>query len=239
MHHDTAVALRSELASAVTAPTPRRTGRRMTIGAVGLAVVLAGSSLLQPGAYAKWTPYPEHPGLDESAEMREACLETLSGIPDRLPEFQTLLTERRGDWDLVLLSDEQGRTAVCLTSFRGGGGSYSPDLHSVPVSNSFTVAGERASLLDTSLWESMPKAEGHMLVFGRADGLTKLVVHTLREGDVTATIGDGWWVAWWPNSRFGVNAEAELEQIPGAQATYQDGRVVELDAAGWLALRDN
>ncbi|NHB83947.1 hypothetical protein G7085_02770 [Tessaracoccus sp. HDW20] len=77
------------------------------------------------------------------------------------------------------------------------------------------------------------------MAYGRAGDLTGLVLHTERSGDVTATVHDGWWAAWWPISNFGPNLSHDQDDVTGATITTADGQTRELDEAGWAALRQH
>lgn len=243
MDPQTALALRGQLAATVaaTATTPpiRKAPRRIAYGATGLGVALLGASFLAPGAYADWSPTPVPLAPGQARAVGDACLASLREGPHYpAPADATVqIVERRGDWDFVLATGSGGFLGDCLTSKRGGGTGASPDDSGVVAApDSFTVVAEFAIALDTSLWESGPRAEGHRVAYGRTGELAGLVIHTAG-GDVTATIDNGWWVAWWPISTIGPNLDIEAEPVLGASVTTSDGRTIEVDEAGWDVLR--
>ncbi len=243
MDPQTSLALRGQLAATVaataTAPTVRKAPRRIAFGATGLGLALVGASFLAPGAYADWTPTPVPLAPGQARAVGDACLASLGEVPvyPAPADAVVRIVERRGGWDFVLVTGSAGFLGDCLTSGRGGGASASPDDSGIAAApDSFTVVGESAHALDTSLWESGPRAEGHRIAYGRAGELAELVIHT-ADRDVTATVDNGWWVAWWPISNIGPNLDFEVEPVVGATVTTSDGRTIEVDEAGWGALR--
>lgn len=245
-----AAALRKELAVAVTAPTAAKRGKfnKLLIGAGGLAIAVGGASFLAPGAYADWTPLPEQLTPVEAAVAAQSCvdLHTESAnhsqndptFPDA-NDWNVGLVERRGDWDVVLLSTDSGYIADCLTGERSDSAGSSDDPHAKPGTDSITVLNESSNATDTSLWESGPRAEGHHMLFGWAgDDVTGIVIHAQKAGDVTATVDNGFWVSWWPISTFGFNLSYEDDPVLGATLTMADGDVVEVSQEEWAILRN-
>ncbi len=240
-------ALRSELIRTVTKPTTtRKTGRRITYAAVGLVAALGGASLLAPGAYAEWTPVPQELDPEQSMVAAQMCIDqhaenfrqAVPNSPD--PSLWNVeLVERRGDWDFVLLSTNTGYFGDCLTSKRGGMAGSGKKEALKPSQDSITLVAERTNALDTSLWESGPKSEGHYILYGRADSdVDSVVLHSQRAGDITATIDNGFWLAWWPISNIGFNLNFDDDPVLGATLTTTDGRVTEMNHADWIHLRE-
>lgn len=240
MNDGFAAGLRAELVAATRAvPVQRKAPRRIALATLATAS-LAGASLLMPGAYADWTPLPTELSAAESEAIGADCVGYLQEGTQIEGNLGAVLAERRGSWDLSVVIGDDGSYGHCLLSERGGGGGVSPDgIGEAPAADSLTVLGEGSQALDTSLWESGPKAEGHQLLYGRAGQLTSLVLHTERSGDVTATVADGWWAAWWPISNIGPNLTYDDTPVVGATLTTADGRTRELDQAGWEALRQH
>lgn len=247
LYPELATALRSELVRTVAHPTAtRRPGRRVAYAAVGLVAALGGASLLTPGAYAEWTPIPQELDPEQSMVVAQACIDqhaelsrqAVPNSPDpRL--WNVELVERRGDWDFVLLSTNTGYLGDCLTSKRGGMAGSGKMAAVKPGQDSITLVGERAHALDTSLWESGPKSEGHYILYGRVDSdVDSVVLHSQRAGDVTATIDNGFWLAWWPISNIGVRLNFDDDPVLGATLTTTDGRVTEMNQTEWTELRE-
>ncbi len=248
LNTDFATALRAELVATVEGPNPekRKVPRRLGAAGLGLLATAVGASFLMPGAYADWTATPQELDPHQSRAVVERCVEQHTEHFRRNPadpnsthpeQWTAAVVERRGTWDFVLLTANSSHIADCLSSERGGGAGSFPEAGKQPARTSITVLAQRSSALDTTLWVSGPKAEGHHVLYGRAGtDIRSVVVHTEQAGDVAATVDNGFWVAWWPIANLGRNLRIADVHVKGATLTLADGTEIHVDQAGWEEL---
>lgn len=197
-------------AAPVRSPWRRRAWLLPVAAAVGVGAVVVPNLLGgDPSAYASWSAKPTAPA--DGAAAGQACLDSWSvGRPTEaaegmLPELDGLhlvLAEQRGDFTYVLLADDSGSTTMeCLTSeetgMSSGQGVGAVSGSSEPV----TLAPDAVSM-DGILGSTT--AGSYTSVSGRiGSDVTGVVAHTADGRDVTATISEGYWAAWWPSGQEG------------------------------------
>ena len=220
--------LATDSAGPVTPPVrtglARRPRRRWVVAWVGLVAV--GALVVAPGmiadlpgntAFASWTATAKAITPAETAAAGKKCTAQYSGPGGFGPgsdgkmvaQSHTVLVERRGAWTFVLLTGpgEKGRggfEATCLMkdyaaavaggANTGGGGSGSAGSYDGPAvvlaPNMAEVTGGGGGGDETGTTYSS---------IGRVGSdVASVVINTIQQGPVTATIHDGYFAAWWP-----------------------------------------
>jgi hypothetical protein len=185
-------------------PRTRRMWPPVAIGALAVAAgVLAVVLSLAGGAsnaFAGWTPKPTAPTPAQLAATEAYCAKN---VP--FPGLPLKLIEARGPFTFVVYSDDSSNE-FCTTgpSFANGSGWRTSPPVTVPAGKLF-------------LWaEHTTTASGQAYTFliARAGDGVSAANLTLEDGTkVTATVSNGWAVAWWPGSH----------QLTSAQLTTAAG----------------
>ena len=218
------------------APPVRRRGPRLAVvGGLATAVTvgIVGVQVLQGGdtAYATWTATPSPPTTPQELEASDACRDSLAeslvgedgtdptGVTEnRIRRAGVVLAERRGDWTLVVLGDDGGLDASCVTQdgrLFGGVG-----FGSMGVSPLTDAQGRE--ILVTSGGAGGSSGEMMTVLFGLAGPeVESVIVHTPDHGDVAATVSEGHLAAWWPGPVDPDGASPGF--APPATVTYTDG----------------
>ncbi|GAA1513746.1 hypothetical protein [Nocardioides humi] len=203
---------------------PRRTRLVACAAAVGL---LAGGALLAPAllatgdaAFASWTATPAPLTADEADDAVADCRD-MGGPPGDatltdLAASTLSVAERRGDWTLVLLSGEEGFSALCLRReswnpfARAGIGSFGRTGDQAP--------GPR-ELVATDLGTGGVDGDLLSLAAGAAGAEVAGVSYDSRTfGRVEATVAHGHFALWFPGD--------ELEHASAGvtvEVAYRDG----------------
>lgn len=186
---------------------PRRGWWRLAVPATVLAAgVVAGTVLwtpANPSAYASWTAEPRAPGPGADTVVAR-CRELIAEFSARhndpdWPAEPTDLTivDQRGDLTLVLFTGPESDKSCLGTpkgmEMAGGGGSRNgrPPLGSAK----FSLEGLQASNPDPG------HGELRRSLLGRVSADVAKARITTEDGKkVTATLGNGWMVAWWPTA---------------------------------------
>ncbi len=225
-------------------PAPRRrTGRRLALtgaAAAATAVVgLVGVQALGGGdsAYATWTATPHRPTTPEQLAAADDCRDSLvdslrSDGPDptgvsrgTIERAPVVASEQRGAWTLVVLGDDRGFDATCISEDRLLGGSA---FGSMGYATDAPTVGERDVLVTSG---GSGGSSGRMvsvlvgLVGPQVAGVT---VHTPDHGDVVATVAAGHLAAWWPGPVGVTPDDPILDTTPPATVTYTDGSTREV-----------
>jgi hypothetical protein len=178
---------------------PLAIGGGLATAAAALAVALsltggAGSAL------AGWTPQPTTPAPGQLAAAEAYCAQNMG-----FPGLPRQLVDTRGPFTFIVYSDDTSND-FCTTgpSFRNSSGWRTSPPLTVPDGQLY-------------LWnEHTTTDSGQALTFAIAragDGVSAAVL-TLDDGsEVTATVSNGWALAWWPGSH----------QIASAQLTTSSG----------------
>lgn len=207
---------------------PVRTGlgrwprRRWVVACIGLVAV--GALIVVPGviggdtAYATWTATAQPITPAETAAAGKKCTAQYSGPEGFGPgsdgkmvaQSRTFLVERRGDWTFVLLTGpgEKGRggfQATCLMKDSaaavaggpntGGGGGGSARSYDAPA---LVLAPNTAEVTDSGGSGDDSTGSTYSSVGRVGSDVASVVINTIEQGPVTATIHDGYFAAWWP-----------------------------------------
>ncbi|PVG81110.1 hypothetical protein DDE18_20090 [Nocardioides gansuensis] len=204
-------------------------------GAVAAAVVLtvAVPDLVgsDDAAYAAWSPVPAAVSAEQAEAAADACLDggPFGWLPGRQgPDLDALVTEARGSWTMAYFSDPSGMNEqVCL--LRGDelvgthGQAAGPGAQAVEVAAD-GAHGSIGGVLSTED-ESLRSSTGLV-----GDDVVGLVLHTEAQGDVTATIANGHYAAWWPDAPVTEQSESAdtTPSFSGATLTLRDGTTREI-----------
>jgi hypothetical protein len=158
-------------------------------GAAGTAAVIVSLTAGASNAFAGWTPTPTAPAPGQLAAARANCeggQSPIAGLPLRL-------ADTRGPFTFsVYASDTSSATCISGPSFTGVSGSMASTPVNVPA--------------DQVVLSSEHQTDHAGQAFSFAEGRTGTgvsgVTLTLDDGTkVQATVGGGWFVAWWPGAR--------------------------------------
>ena len=191
-------------------------------GAV-VAVSLVGLGTEAPRAFAGWSATPSPHSRNHVRQVQEACAsrlptsariehaqETASG-PDKpwpMPRiaaggWDAVVVDTRGPYTMILFTAAHGAAELsCFSGRQPGslGGSFA--THPPPP-----VPPGHVSIVSSGSTTTRP-AEGSQHfseVVGRTGPGVTGVTMTLRNGTrVTATLANGWFLAWWPGTQRGI-----------------------------------
>ena len=198
---------RADRVALAPAPPPRR---RLLVGVSGVAALSLGGALaavlsLVGGAspaFAGWTAQPTTPSADQLATSEAYCASNVpfSGLPLKL-------VDARGPFTFSIYSNGTSND-FCTTgpSFQNASGwNTSPPM---------TVSAGRLFLWTDHVSTDSGQPYGSMIAEAGA-GVTAAGI-TLDDGaQVTATVENGWVVAWWPGAAH--VASAQLTTPSGTQ----------------------
>ncbi len=189
---------------------PRRPVRRIALG-IG-AVAAAGATVLVlptivggDQAFASWTGVPDELTTGQQKEAATKCREAQqdgagSDYAAQLAGAPAAVAERRGDWTTVLLADEAGFAALCVTDdsrhlFADMFGSVGVSENYAPLDSRQVVATDLGvGAIDAG---ELSLAAGYVGVEVAAISYTSPV-----HGTVEATVSAGHFVLWLPGSDF-------------------------------------
>jgi hypothetical protein len=160
-------------------------------GALAAVLSLAGGA---SNAFAGWTPQPTAPTAAQLADAKAYCAKN---VPT--PGLPLKLTDTRGPFTFLVYSDDSSNDFCTIgPSFRNASGwSTSP-----PV----TVPGGRLFLWAEHTTSGAGQPYG--FVIARAgDGVTAATLRLEDGSEVTATVQNGWAVAWWPGTHQPTSAQ--------------------------------
>lgn len=179
---------------------------RLVFSGVGMAVALTGvavASLLlfsgeaRPPALAAWTAVPQSVSPAQAVQLTRDCTARVVGhFPISLGRVTSSLAEHRGSSSAVLIAGSTGSEAICVnpaTSANGSSGGYAGTQAGIvaadPMVGSLKVDGGTGG-----------PAVGLTTVFGRVTDRATTVKVTAEDGRVvTASVGHGYFLAWWPS----------------------------------------
>jgi hypothetical protein len=179
----------------------RRPRRRWAVGLATAGTSLSGLVvfLLTLGgstpALAAWTAVPEHVPAGRAARLGASCERDLAAghFPTGLGSPTSALAERRGAGTAVLLVGASGAEAICVNPAPS-----TAEASAGPLVGIDTPGRSRGPLTV----DGLPGGPGlgDSAVYGRvADWVDKVLVTTQDGRLVTATLGDGYFLAWWPS----------------------------------------
>jgi hypothetical protein len=180
-------------------PRTRRLQPRLALA--GGAAVAAGASAAvlsfsggTSNAFAGWTPKPTVASHAQLSGAEDWCA---TNVPT--PGLPLKLTDTRGPFTFLVYSDVSSNGFCILgPSFRNASGFISSPPVTVPA-GSLHVWAEHTSADSGQAYTTF--------VAQAADDVSAAVL-TLQDGTtVTATVQNGWAVAWWPGSDRAVSAE--------------------------------
>jgi hypothetical protein len=204
-------------------------GAAVVAGAV-VAVSLVGLGTDTPRAFAGWSATPTAHSGNQARKAREACLprlptsariehaqETASGPGPHKPwpiadipagGWHTVLIDSRGPYTVILFIAAQGAAEMSCFSGRqpmqaslgGSFGAHPPPP--VPAGHvSIVSSGSRTTPPDEG------SQQFSQLVGRTGPGVTGVTLR-LRDGTrVTASLANGWFLAWWPGMQRGTATE--------------------------------
>jgi hypothetical protein len=173
----------------------RRSKRPLLVGASGVAAVSVAGVLAAvlsvaggaSNAFAGWTPQPTAPTAAQLAAAKAYCAKNVPtpGLPLRL-------IDTRGPFKFLVYSDDRSNDFCTFgPSFRNASGwSTSPPV-TVPAGSLYLWAEHTTT----------DAGQPYGFVIARAGDGVSAATLTLDDGtEVTATVQNGWAVAWWPGS---------------------------------------
>jgi hypothetical protein len=172
-------------------------GLAIAVGAAAAALSLAGGA---SNAFAGWTPQPTAPTRAQLAAAEAYCAENTP-----FPGLPLKLVDTRGPFTFVVHSNDSSND-FCTTgpSFTNASGWRTSPPVTVPAGKLY-------------LWAEHTTTDGghaYTFVIARAgDGVSAANLRLEDGTEVTATVGNGWAVAWWPGSY----------QVTSAQLTTASG----------------
>ena len=168
------------------------TARLTSLLAIALIVAGCWVTRVEGGAtddLSTWSnvPLPADPALDAMAmEPQSSC----QGSPDAAAPMRIVIQDRRTQWTAAFLMTGPGQFGSCLLTSAGGmsGGSSGPALG--PLTAELSI--------DDRSGGNIGEGEAQQLG-GRVVEIAASVVVNLDGGpSVTASVRDGYWLAWWP-----------------------------------------
>jgi hypothetical protein len=203
-------------------------GGAATVAGAVVAVSLAGLGTGTPRAFAGWSPTPTAHGGNQARNAQEACQswlptsarmehaqQTASGSHEPWPippitsgSWHAVVVDTRGPYTMILFEAAHGAAELSCFSGRDPkrpslGGSFG--AHSPP-----RVPAGHVSLMSSGSTTTPPN-EGSQhfsqLVGRTGRGVTGVTLR-LRDGTrVTASLANGWFLAWWPGTQRGSATE--------------------------------
>jgi hypothetical protein len=177
----------------------RHGGVATAAGGLAAALTLAGGA---SSAFAGWSAQPTTPSRGQLAAAESYCT---ANVPT--PGLPLKLADTRGPYTFAIYSDGTAND-FCTTgpSFRNASGWSTPPLVTVPSGQLYLWA-ERVSTASGQAYTSL---------IAQAAADVSAADLTLDDGsEVTATVENGWAVAWWPGSQR--LASAQLTTPSGTQ----------------------
>ncbi len=174
----------------------RRLVPRIALVAAAVAVAVAIPVVRGSGnAYAGWTAYPAALSTGQTSAVGRQCQSWAQNSITQAPT-QVVLSERRGDIGLALLTGEKGLLIVC-EQILGGSGEPSGGASEVYLTQ---IPQPDQILSDGGSGFSEDDGEPiFRVVSGRVGAdVAGVVVHTAEQGDVVASVENGYFTAWWP-----------------------------------------
>jgi hypothetical protein len=196
-----------------------------------LTVLLIGLGTATPRAFAGWSATPTVPSGDQVRVAQEACtsrLATSAGIKHRqetasgphrpwpIPSitagsWHAVVIDTRGPYTMILLAAAHG--AAELSCFSGRqlislGGSFG--THPPPP-----VPAGHVSLVSSGSTTTPPDEGSHhfsQLVGRTGPGVTGVTLRLRNGTRVTASLANGWFLAWWPGTQRGTATEVRTSK---------------------------
>ena len=161
--------------------------RLLSLAFTGLACALALGCTSMPPA-ATWQPVPRSPEAWIAAREAQAC--GLSNISDRTDSLQLLDVRGQSSAALFVSNSAYG---TCVMSWDNGGA-----VHYVNVADGGTSGTPGQDGLDVMRRRSFDGR--YLLLVGHAPPETARVTIETDSGETTASLGNGYYLAFWPTS---------------------------------------
>jgi hypothetical protein len=197
---------------------PVAIGALATGAAAGTAAVVISLGAGAYNAFAGWSPTPTAPAPGQLAAAQASCEQSQSPIAG-LP---LQLSDTRGPFTFSIYADST-TSATCIKgpSFTVVSGSMSSNPVSVPAGH----------ILLSSSHATERGGDAYSVAEGRTGTGVTGVTLTLGDGStVQATVGNGWFVAWWPSSQ--VVTSAQLASSSGTTTQTFESPAVPPGLAG-------
>jgi uncharacterized membrane protein YgcG len=167
---------------------PLAIGALTTAAGAGTVAVIVSLTAGASSAFAGWTPTPTPPSPGQLANAQASCQggqSPISGLPLKL-------ADTRGPFTFsVYASDTSSATCIKGPSFTAVSASMA-SIAANPPADQIMLSSEH----QTNHGQAFSFAEGRT-----AAGVSGVTI-TLDDGtNVQATVGGGWFVAWWPGAR--------------------------------------
>jgi hypothetical protein len=203
-------------------PRTRRLQQPVALGA--LASTAAGAGVLAvvvslgagaSNAFAGWTAQPTKPAPGQLAAARAACEASqspIAGLPLKL-------ADTRGPFTFsVYANDTSSATCIQGPSFRAISGSMATGAVTVPAGQ-ILLSGYHSTAEGPSTHTTLPRrGQPYSFAEGRTGAGVSGVTLVLDDGaKVQATVGGGWFVAWWPSAIRVKDAEVTTPAGVGTQ----------------------
>lgn len=193
-------------------PRTHRLRAPVVIGATATAAALAGTLAVvislgagASNAFAGWSPTPTPPAPGQLAGAQTSCEQAQSPIAG-LP---LQLSDTRGPFTFSIYADST-TSATCIKgpSFTAVSGSISSSPITAPAGH----------ILLSSSHASENSGAAYTVAEGRTGTGVSGVTLRLEDGTtVQATVGNGWFVAWWPDAQAVKSAELVTSSGPVTQ----------------------
>lgn len=183
-------------------PARRALWLRRTSLVAAAAVAAITAAVLMPGPPAQaagWAPVPTIVVGSTEADLAAACQQMMGTDAD------AVIVEQRGTSHLTVLSD----STECLNASDLGvpGTLTTGGRNSIPAQPTGATDVQVVQNGDLDGVGHTGEATGHTImtagymgVIGRAGSdVTSIVVHTAGQPDITASLHNGWFAAWWPS----------------------------------------
>lgn len=203
----------------------RRTARR--IAAAGVVLVAATSALVAlpslvggDTAFASWVPTPVALTAEQRTAAADSCRDAQvdgagTDFGDELRSADTAVAERRGTWTTVVLSRQDGFSALCITD--SSAHLFARDMIGSVGHPDVPAPGPR-DLVATDLGVGTMNAADVSLAAGAAGvDVTQVTYRSPTRGDVSATVSGGRFALWLPG---GDLKDANSVEV---QVGYRDG----------------
>jgi hypothetical protein len=189
-------------------------------GISAVAVSLVGLGAGSPPAFASWSATPTTAPASQTAAAEAACIARIptpsslakaeadatnagpnspaKSLQSTAPaEWHTVLADTRGSYTMLILEATPEGRASCLANSSG------PAILAVGPSGSQAASPPPAGQVEVFSYgtENTPAGQTYSQIEGHVGAGVTGVSMTLQDGtNVTATVANGWYLAWWPGT---------------------------------------
>ena len=205
--------------------SPRKVHRKVRRGVlIGAAAAVTAGLIALPAvsggdpAYATWTAAPGALAPAAAEKAADDCRSS-GGHTDGVAQAELAIAEQRGAWTTVILTGDDGWSAMCVTddSMFGGSFGYSGNPDGSPTP-------EPRDLLPHGMGMGTTSAGSLSMVVGAAGSDVVGVSYLSQaEGEVIGSVSKGQFVLWFPGDELEhYDADHDGEGVE-LQVTYADG----------------